>query len=193
MTRSAATLLALLISTLACACANHPQPASNQANPVGTPRKIASPQIKVTSVVFKEGEPIPRPYTCQGVNISPPLEWTATPEAKTLAIIANDPDAPAGAWTHWLVYNLPAATMGLIENMPVQEKVVGGGLQGKNDFGKIGYGGPCPPSGTHHYFFKVYALDTELSIKPGATKDQLLKAMEGHILAQGQLMGIYSR
>jgi Raf kinase inhibitor-like YbhB/YbcL family protein len=147
----------------------------------------------VTSVVFKEGEPIPRPYTCHGVNISPPLEWTATPEAKTLAIIANDPDAPAGAWTHWLVYNLPAATMGLIENMPAQEKVAGGGLQGKNDFGKIGYGGPCPPSGTHHYFFKVYALDTELSIKPGATKDQLLKAMEGHILAQGQLMGTYSR
>ena len=83
--------------------------------------------------------------------------------------------------------------MGLIENMPAQEKVGGGGLQGKNDFGKIGYGGPCPPSGTHHYFFKVYALDTELSIKPGATKDQLLKAMEGHILAQGQLMGTYSR
>jgi len=183
----------VLVCILAAACARPPQPVSNQTNPVPTTRKAAAPQIKVISAAFKEGEPIPRPYTCQGINISPPLEWTPTPEAKTLAIICNDPDAPAGAWTHWLVYNLPAATMGLIENMPAQEKVAGGGMQGKNDFGKIGYGGPCPASGTHHYFFKVYALDTELPIKPGATKEQLLKAMEGHILAQGPLMGTYAR
>lgn len=181
-----------LLCLLSGACAHSPQPVSNQPNP-GPPRKAAAPQIKVTSVAFKEGEPIPRPYTCQGINISPPLEWTATPEAKTLAIMANDPDAPSGAWTHWLVYNLPAATMGLIENMPTQEKVVGGGIQGKNDFGRVGYGGPCPPSGTHRYFFKVYALDTELPSKHGVTKDQLLKAMEGHLLAQGQLVGTYSR
>ena len=193
MSNRPSILAVLLFCLLLCACARSAEPGSNPPTPVGTPRKAAAPQINVTSAVFKEGEPIPRPYTCQGINISPPLEWTATPEAKTLAIIANDPDAPSGAWTHWLVYNLPAATMGLIENMPAQEKVAGGGAQGKNDFGKIGYDGPCPPSGTHHYFFKVYALDTELSIKPGATKDQFLKAIEGHILAQGQLMGTYSR
>jgi len=182
-----------LIGLLASSCTRL-TPVSNQtnANP-GATRKAATPQIQVTSTAFKEGEAIPRQFTCQGINISPPLEWTATPQAKTIAIIANDPDAPAGEWTHWLVYNLPAATMGLIENMPAEEKVAGGGMQGKNDFGKTAYGGPCPPKGTHRYFFKVYALDTELALKPGATKDQLLKAMEGHLLAQGQLMGTFAK
>jgi len=183
-----------LISLLASSCGRQSTPAPNPVNPnAGATRKAAAPQIKVTSTSFKDGEPIPRQHTCQGINISPPLEWTKTPDAKTLAIISNDPDAPGGTWAHWLVYNLQPATMGLIENMPSGEKVAGGGMQGKNDFGQIGYGGPCPHNGTHHYFFKVYALDTELQLKPGANKDQLLKAMEGHIIAQGQLMGTYSR
>jgi Raf kinase inhibitor-like YbhB/YbcL family protein len=188
-------LIALvLIGLLASSCARPSTPVSNQPNSTpGTTRKAATPQIQVTSTAFKEGEAIPRQFTCQGINISPPLEWTPTPQAKTIAIIANDPDAPAGEWTHWLVYNLPAATMGLIENMPAEEKVAGGAMQGKNDFGKTAYGGPCPPKGTHRYFFKVYALDTELALKPGATKDQLLQAMEGHILAQGQLMGTFAK
>lgn len=186
------TTVLLLVSVMAWSCAKETQPPANQVTP-GPPRKAASPQIEVTSTAFKEGEAIPRPYTCDGINISPPLEWTRAAEAKTLAIICNDPDAPSGAFTHWLVYNLPPATMGVIENMPAQEKVVGGGAQGKNDFGKVGYGGPCPPKGAHRYFFKVYALDVELPVKHGATKDQLMKAMEGHILAQGQLMGTYAR
>ncbi len=151
-------------------------------------------EINVESSAFKEGQSIPKQYTCDGVNISPPLEWKGVPKnAKTLAIICDDPDAPTGTWVHWVVYNLSANDMGLIENTPATEKLTGGGLQGKNDFGKIGYGGPCPPSGTHRYFFKLYALDAELDLRPGATKSDLLKAMEGHIVAQGQLMGTYSR
>lgn len=184
---------ALCAFIFAVSCASPTQTVSPQGHPGATVQDQKKIEIAVTSTAFKEGEPIPRQHTCQGINISPPLEWTATPGAKTLAIVCDDPDAPGGAWTHWLVYNLPAATIGLIENMPAQDKVAGGGMQGTNDFGKIGYGGPCPPSGTHHYFFRLYALDAELPLKPGATKDQLLKAMEGHILAQGQLMGTYSR
>jgi len=182
-----------VLCLLASACARQPAPVANQATPSGPTRQAASPQIKVTSTAFKDGELIPRQYTCLGINISPPLEWTPTPAAKSLAIICNDPDAPGGAFTHWLVYNLPPATMGFIENMPPEPKVGGGGMQGKNDFGDIGYGGPCPPKGMHHYLFKVYALDAELPLKPGATKDELLQAMEGHILSQGQVIGRYSR
>ena len=115
------------------------------------------------------------------------------PTAKTFAIICDDPDAPSGTWVHWVLYNLPADRIGLVENVPATEKVPGDGLQSTNDFQKIGYGGPCPPSGTHHYFFKLYALDGELSLQAGATKAELLKAMEGHTLAQTQLMGTYRR
>ena len=151
-------------------------------------------EIKLESSAFKDGQSIPKQYTCDGVNISPPLEWKGIPKnAKTLAIICDDPDAPAGTWVHWVVYNLPADDMGLIENTPATQNLTGGGLQGKNDFGKVGYNGPCPPSGTHRYFFKLYALDAELDLKPGATKSDLLKAMEGHVVAQGELVGTYSR
>lgn len=150
--------------------------------------------IQLTSTAFKESESIPRPYTCDGIDISPPLEWTGAPKsAKTIALIVDDPDAPSGTFVHWVLYNLPADGLGLIENTPATETLRGGGMQGKNDFGKIGYGGPCPPSGTHRYFFKVYALDAELSLKVGATKAEVEKAMQGHIVAQGQLMGTYSR
>ena len=193
MSKLPITIATLFLSILACSCARQPQPVSNQANLPTTNQNKAAPNIKVTSTAFKDIEAIPPQYTCDGVNVSPSLEWTPTPGAKTLAIVCDDPDAPAGTWTHWLVYNLPGATMGLIENMPAQEKVGGGGMQGTNDFGKIGYGGPCPPKGTHRYFFKVYALDSELPLKPGATKDQLMKAMEGHVIAQGQLAALYSR
>lgn len=113
--------------------------------------------------------------------------------AKTIAIIADDPDAPSGKWVHWVLYNLPAENIGLVENLPPTEDLKAGGYQGKNDFGKFGYGGPCPPSGNHRYFFKVYALDLELPLKAGASKDELVKAMEGHVVAQAQLMGRYGR
>jgi len=137
---------------------------------------------------------IPRQYTCDGINVSPPLEWSGVPEtAKTLAIIADDPDAPSGTWVHWVLYNLPAENIGLVENLPLTESLKAGGFQGRNDFEKIGYGGPCPPSGTHHYVFKIYALDSELDLKGGATKADLLKAMEGHVVLQGQLTGTYRK
>ncbi|MGB9619287.1 MAG: YbhB/YbcL family Raf kinase inhibitor-like protein, partial [Armatimonadota bacterium] len=112
---------------------------------------------------------------------------------KTLALICDDPDAPHRTWVHWVLFNLPARVTRLPENVPPLPKLPSGALQGRNDFGKIGYGGPAPPSGTHRYFFKVYAVDTVLSLEPGATKDRLLKAMDGHILAQGELVGRYSR
>jgi Raf kinase inhibitor-like YbhB/YbcL family protein len=150
--------------------------------------------MKLVSTAFKEGEAIPRQYTCDGIDISPPLEWSGTPKtAKTIAIIADDPDAPSGTWVHWVVYNLPAENIGLVENLPATESLKAGGFHGKTDFGRVGYGGPCPPSGTHRYFFKVYAVDSELPLKAGATKDELLKAMEGHVVGQAQLMGTYRR
>ena len=172
-------------------CANR-QPMA-QPPAANTPKEDKL-EIKLTSTAFKEGQPIPRAYTCDGVNVSPPLEWSGVPKtAKTLAIICDDPDAPGGTWVHWVLYNLPADNIGLVENLPATEKLAAGGFQGKNDFEKIGYGGPCPPSGTHRYFFKIYALDSELPLKAGATKAELLKAMEGHIVLQGQLMGTYRR
>lgn len=161
--------------------------------PAATPTD-AQAEIKLTSTAFKEGQAIPRTYTCDGVNVSPPLEWSGVAKiAKTVAIVFDDPDAPGGTWAHWVLYNLPADNIGIVENMPATENLKAGGFQGKNDFAKIGYGGPCPPAGTHHYYFKIYALDSELTLKAGATKTELLKAMEGHIVLQGQLMGTYRR
>lgn len=151
-------------------------------------------KINVGSAAFTEGEMIPRQYTCDGADISPPLSWSTLPEGtKSIAIIADDPDAPAGTWVHWLVYNLPPDLKGLPENMPAQNTLANGGIQGMTDFRRIGYGGPCPPRGTHRYFFKVYAIDTMLNLDPGAIKKRLLVSMEEHILAEGELMGKYRR
>jgi len=174
------------------ACSNRPQQAAPpQVTPAMQQQKS---ELRLTSTAFKEGEAIPRGYTCDGANVSPPLEWTGVPKsAKTIAIIADDPDAPGGTWVHWVLYNLSAEGLGLIENTPQTETLQGGGVQGKNDFSKIGYGGPCPPSGTHRYFFKFYALDSELALQPGATRAEVEKAMEGHIVGQAQLMGTYRR
>ncbi len=150
--------------------------------------------IELFSPAFKEGELIPRKYTCDGPNLSPPLQWQNVPAGtKSLALICDDPDAPAGTWVHWVIFNLPPHLSGLPENVPPQKELPDGSLQGKNDFGQIGYGGPCPPYGIHRYFFKIYALDIKLDLKSGATKSQLLSFMEGHILSQGQLMGRYGR
>src|SRR5579859_82209 len=151
--------------------------------------------MQLTSSAFAEGQPIPAKYSCDDRNVSPPLKWTGTPEsAKRLALIADDPDAPVGTWVHWVLYDLPANTTELPEDLPKGQYTPGGGKQGLNDFKHLGYGGPCPPAGKpHRYFFKLYALDTELEYKAATTKKELERAMEKHILAQGQLMGTYKR
>ncbi len=151
-------------------------------------------EIKITSPAFEDGGLIPPQYTCDGEDISPPLQWDAVPEGtKSIALICDDPDAPIGTFVHWVLLNLPADTKELAEGIPRGTTLPNGAQQGTSDFGRIGYGGPCPPSGTHRYFFRIYALDTQLDLAPGARKPELLKAIQGHILAQGQLMGKYKR
>lgn len=168
---------------------------SNNGNPSVTPTPVEKKAlIKVTSKAFQEGGMIPKEYTCDGANVSPPLAWDSAPDkTKSYALIVDDPDAPGKTWVHWVAFNLPASAGVLPENVPAQDTIAGGGRQGTTDFRKVGYGGPCPPTGAHRYYFKLYALDTELALDSSATKDQLLKAMEGHVVAEGQLMGKYQR
>jgi Raf kinase inhibitor-like YbhB/YbcL family protein len=150
--------------------------------------------MELISSAFSEGAMIPGKYTCDGEDVSPPLNWKALPAGtKSLALICDDPDAPVGTWVHWVYYDISAGTEGLPENVVSDERPAQGGTQGVNDFRKIGYGGPCPPGGTHRYYFKLYALDTPLNLSSGATKKQVLKAMENHIIGQAQLMGKYKR
>lgn len=150
--------------------------------------------IKITSSAFENGGMVPKEYTCDGKDISPPLKWSFVHSSlRSFAIIADDPDAPMGTWVHWVIYAIPPSITELPKDIPSQKILVNGIKQGINDFRKIGYGGPCPPSGTHRYFFKIYALDIELSLDAGATKIELLEAMKGHILAKGELIGNYKR
>jgi Raf kinase inhibitor-like YbhB/YbcL family protein len=156
--------------------------------------------LQITSSAFAEGQPIPQKYTCQGSDVSPPLQWTNVPaNTKSFAVIADDPDAPDPkaprmTWVHWVLYDLPAITTELAEGVAKTPTLPNGPKQGVTDFKRIGYGGPCPPPGdAHRYFFKLYALDTVLDLQAGVTKKDLLKAMEGHVLAEGQLMGKYQR
>lgn len=154
----------------------------------------AAMNIVVTSSAFKEGEEIPGKYTCDGEDMSPPLAWAGLPPGtRSIALISDDPDAPGGTWVHWVAFNISPERKGLPENMPADKILPDGAVQGVNDSHQIGYGGPCPPSGVHRYYFKVYALDTKISLEPGAAKKDLEKAMAGHVLAEGQLMGRYKR
>ncbi len=148
----------------------------------------------LTSTAFADGQRIPATYTCDGENVSPPLAWTDPPVGtKSFALISDDPDAPVGTWVHWVVYNVPPSVRQLPDAFPSDKARPDGTRQGLTDFGRIGYGGPCPPSGTHRYFFKLYALDTVLSLPPGATKAKLEEAMQGYTLSQAQLVGTYRR
>jgi hypothetical protein len=159
------------------------------------PTKKTAMKIELTSPAFTERKPIPEKYTCDGADVSPPLHWTGVPQGtKSLALIADDPDAPMGIWVHWVLFGLSPQTKELPENVEKSQHVLGGARQGLNDFRRLGYGGPCPPPGKpHRYFFKLYAVDQQLDLKPGASKQDLLRAMEGHILAEGQLIGTYQR
>jgi Raf kinase inhibitor-like YbhB/YbcL family protein len=150
--------------------------------------------ITITSSAFTEGALIPKKHTCDAEDTSPDLKWSGVPkEAKSLALICDDPDAPVGTWVHWVLFDIPADVNALPAGLPADATLKNGSRHGKNDFRKLGYGGPCPPGGTHRYFFKVYALDTVLSLDSGSTKAQVVAAMKGHILAEGQLMGKYKR
>ena len=158
-------------------------------------KEEADMTLTLTSTAFKEGSEIPIVYTCDGQDISPPLTWSEAPaNTKTFVLIVDDPDAPGGVFTHWVLFNLPSNIKQVEENIPSQQRLSNGALQGKNGFGNIGYGGPCPPRGpAHHYRFAVYAIDRTLDIAAGASKQKVIDAMKGHVVAQGQLTGTYQR
>ena len=151
--------------------------------------------FQLRSSAFRENELIPKKYTCDGSDVSVPLSWGDPPQGtKSFALIADDPDAPAGTWVHWVLYDLPPDTRELPESSSRQEHLENGAKQGKNDFGKIGYGGPCPPAGPpHRYFFKLYALDQTTGLQAKAAKQQVLDAIKGHTLGEAQLIGTYKR
>ena len=143
--------------------------------------------FEITSDAFEEGATIPRRHTCEGENRSPPLSWTGAPEgARSVALIVDDPDAPVGTFTHWLAWGIDANADGLDEGQTAPR-------EGRNGFGTTGYAGPCPPHGRHHYFFRLHALDTEPELQPGADRDQLDRALDGHVLETAELMGGYER
>jgi hypothetical protein len=160
-----------------------------QGNEQNIQESVGDMAVKLSSTVFSDGEMIPKKYSCDAENISPPLEWSDIPDGtKSLALIVDDPDAPAGNWVHWILYNISADQDNLVE------AVADVGEQGKNTSGKISYSGPCPPKGpAHRYFFKIFALEIVLDLEACATKNELERAMQGYILAQGQLMGKYQR
>jgi Raf kinase inhibitor-like YbhB/YbcL family protein len=149
----------------------------------------------LTSPVIGHGQTIPKKYTCDGPDVSLPLAWSDPPEdMQSVALIAADPDAPGGTWVHWVLYDLAAQSRDLPEGVPHDKTLPNGSKQGRNDFGRVGYGGPCPPPGRpHRYFFTLYAVDRTLGLAPGATKAQLVKALKGHTLGEAQWMGRYGR
>ncbi|HZR26671.1 MAG TPA: YbhB/YbcL family Raf kinase inhibitor-like protein [Vicinamibacterales bacterium] len=151
--------------------------------------------MRLNALGFDDGSDIPIRFTCDGANVSPGLQWTAAQaEAESFVLIADDPDAPGKTWLHWLVYDLPASEHELPEGVAPKGTLPSGAHQGRNDFGKIGYGGPCPPPGPpHRYHFALYALDKRLDLRPGATRVQVERAMAGHVLAHAELIGQYSR
>lgn len=201
-----------LVLLLLAACSAPPtEPAETPpveevpAEPTDVPAGTEAPAVlteepsmpfELTSTAFTQGDPIPVQYSCDGDDISPPLSWGDPPVGtQSLALIMDDPDAPGGTWDHWILFNIPADLQGLQEDLPITGKNQDPEaiFVGNNSWGRADYGGPCPPSGTHRYFFKLYALDTTISLLPGATKSQLQDAMAGHILAEAELMGTFSR
>ncbi len=150
--------------------------------------------FELSSTAFANGDPIPMKYTCDDQDISPPLKWRDPPEGtRSFALINDDPDAPVGTWVHWVLYNLTGSTLSLPEAVQSDADLPESGRHGQNSWGQPGYGGPCPPGGTHRYFFKLYALDAELDLAADASKEELLRAMEAHVLASTETMGVYSR
>lgn len=217
MTRSSILVSMLLLSSVLAACGSGgevstqaaPTVAAEPTNPPPTevepmeeevmeeddmPEAADVPPFELSSSAFAHQAPIPVKYSCDGENISPPLAWSDPPGGTvSFALINDDPDAPVGVWVHWVLYNIPAEIRELREAIPAQDELADGSLHGQNSWGRVDYGGPCPPSGTHRYFFKLLALDSMLELGPGADTQTLTAAMEGHILAEAELMGTYSR
>jgi len=169
---------------------------------MGSYREDASPAVgsdstslTLTTKAFQANGPIPQPYSCEGPDISPELDWSNAPaKTRSFALILEDPDAPGGTWVHWVVYDLPAGAHHLQAGIPRRDDIEGGGRQGDNDFGRVGYNGPCPPPGPpHRYFFRLYSLDTVLNLRGRVQKIAAEQGMKGHVLAQTELMGTYQR
>ncbi|GBD14420.1 Putative lipoprotein LppC [bacterium HR25] len=179
------TVVAVALAALGCGGGGHST----------SPSPEASPSLTVSSGAFAPMGAIPVRYTCDGDNVSPPLAWSGAPGGTaSFALVMDDPDAPRGTFVHWVLYNLPAGVQSLPEGVPTVERLESGALQGRNSAGRLGYTGPCPPRGpAHRYRFSVYALDATLPLAPGVSQSELEKAMAGHILARGQLVGTYSR
>ena len=191
---AAAAMLGLLALVGGCQRAGQAQPMQSPAAGRGREAKMG---WAVSSTAFKEGERIPRKYTCDGEDVSPQLSWSPPPpKTVELALICDDPDAPRGRFVHWVLYGLPASIGSLPEAAPTTEMLpqLGGAKQGKNSAGRLGYTGPCPPAGpAHHYHFILYALEAKIALKPAATEKEVRAAMEGHVLGQAELVGLYSR
>ena len=207
--------LLLLIGVAAASCGQPAAPPEQEALPEeGTPAEEVPPPeeatppepeappppeeeekvLSLSSPAFEEGGEIPGKYSCDGQKVSPPLRWNGTPAGTgSFALIMDDPDAPGKVFTHWVLFNLPPDVLELAEDIPKKSELESGALQGKNGMGSTGYFGPCPPGGTHHYRFTIYALDKPLDLAAGVSKERVLKAMEGHILAEAQLIGTYRR
>jgi Raf kinase inhibitor-like YbhB/YbcL family protein len=195
-------LWVICLSFVASGCGPSPTPTPAPETPAPTSTPPAAPQeeegqempFELTSTAFAQEEPVPAKYSCDSDNVSPPLQWSDPPnDTQSFALIMDDPDAPVGTWIHWVLYDLPADARDLPEAIPADADLSDGSRHGENSWRRTDYGGPCPPSGTHRYFFKLYALDTMLGLDIGATKTQLLQAMEGHILTETELMGTYSK
>lgn len=187
MKQTLVLLLAALLFVSSCTTVTTTQP---------TETTEADMPLELKSDAFVSGQSIPAKYACTGKNISPPLAWGETPAGtRSLTLIMDDPDAPGGTWIHWLLYNISADVHSLQEDLPVTGKNSDPNAiySGRNSWGNIGYGGPCPPSGTHRYYFRLYALDTLISLLPGAAQEDVLREMDGHILAQAELMGTFSK
>jgi len=184
-------LVVAILSTTACFAVT----ALLSCQPVEQPLKEGEVALTVSSPAFREGDKIPGKYTCEGEDVSPELNWSEPPKGTgSFVLIVDDPDAPGGVFTHWVLFNLAADSRVLLEAVPAQGQLPNGSLQGKNDFGRIGYAGPCPPPGrSHRYQFTLYSLDRPLDLKFGVSKNQVLDAIRGHILAQGGLTGTYQR
>ena len=182
--------IAVLLSACSTSSSTTSQPVATETAIIASTTPEASMALQLTSDAFVNGQSIPAKYTCTGMGISPALAWTEPPAGtQSFALIVDDPDAPGRTWVHWVLFNISTGTRSLKEGFTAENTIA----VGKNSSSHLSYDGPCPPSGTHRYFFKLYALDAPLSLSPGATKDQLLKAMDGHILAQAELMGTFSK